>query len=107
MTLHILRIGSYSHDTVLRCFASLQANDGLILISEGVNLLRQAPRLAMQLAQTLAQTEKRNDVSVKLYALADDLAARAIKVTDSTVETVNIEQWVQLTLDYNKTITWQ
>lgn len=102
-TLHLLSIGCFEQHTVQRCFATVQAGDGLLLLSEGVNLLRQSARLRAQ----LAQLEQQLRAPISCYALDVDVAARAIASTQEGVVVIDAQRWVQLTLAYQRSMSWQ
>lgn len=75
------------------CLSALAQGDSVILIEEAVYALLQ-PELMKQLSN-----------SASLYVLDTDAKARGIAFVD-TVSAVNYEQFVDLTVQHDKSISW-
>ena len=104
MTLHIVTTSPFSNATFKSVFARCSDNDGIMLIQDGVYALNHAD-VVNQLTR-LQQT-----LGVACFVLADDLIARANQALPATTNTdmikrINMEDFVELTLNYKTTISW-
>jgi len=68
-------------------------DDGIVFMQDSCYSLKSPAVVALLAYQTF-----------KLYALADDMQARNIDAP--SVELIDYPQFVQLSLDYQKTISW-
>lgn len=97
-TLHIMNAAP-THNTQLNsCLRVLAENDGVLLCGEAVQALRGGSAAAQQL---LGCEQKYH-----LYALAEDVQARAIDTTQLAVILVDYPAFVGLTLEYARVISW-
>lgn len=104
MILHIVSTSPFSTATFNSVFARCSENDGIILIQDAVYALNHAG-VVNQLV-TLQQT-----LGIACFILADDLIARANQGQSATAESgkikrISMEDFVTLTLNYEKTISW-
>ncbi|PWB31895.1 sulfurtransferase complex subunit TusB [Pseudomonas sp. SDI] len=95
-TLHVLSHSPFGDDRLSSCLRLLGANDGLLLCGDAVYALQagSAPFKALQ-ARNLEQ---------RLYALDEDLQARAI--SNPAASAVDYPGFVALSLSYDKVNSW-
>lgn len=97
-TLHILN-ASPAHTIQLNsCLRVLSADDGLVLCGEAVQALRAGSAAAEQLLSC--------DRTFHLYALKEDVLARAIDIGDMPVSLLDYPAFVALCVDYTRVNSW-
>lgn len=89
-TLHIVSKSPQSSKALARCLQSLNSNDGILLIEDGVYAASQPAHVLL--------TKNR-------YALQDDLTARGI-TADSAIQPIDYATFVKLCAQYEKTVSW-
>lgn len=92
MALHLL--GSMNTEVVGNCLESLDSDDSLLLLGDGVYALSSEPSLS-----TLRTS------FAKLFALAEDVQLRLPNL-NSPVTLVSYAQWVELCVTSGPTISW-
>lgn len=97
-TLHILNTAPAQSSQLNSCLRVLSAEDGILLCGEAVQALRAGSAAAKQL---FACEQK-----YYLYALQEDLAARAIDVAQLPVTVVDYPAFVALTVEYARVNSW-
>lgn len=97
-TLHILNASSV-HDTQLSsCLRVLSANDGIVLCGEAVQALRAGSAAIDQLLAC--------DRAYSLYALEEDVLARAIDTKNIPVTLLDYPAFVTLCIKYARVNSW-
>lgn len=97
MILHIIRQSSTAHQGLHQCLKYKQAGDGILFISDGVL------NLCLQQNIPLLNTA---ELSNKLFVLDSDLTARNLSIHELDVKQISYQEFVELTLQYEKTLTW-
>ena len=95
-TLHVISHSPFGDDRLASCLRLLGAEDAILLCGDAVYALRAgtAPQQLLQAAQ----------LQHRLFALAEDVQARAI---DSTLAaTVDYPAFVELSLRFDKVNSW-
>ena len=75
------------------CLRSLRSEDAVIFIEDGVYNLQEMNARNIQIKQPG-------------FALLDDCLARGLNISDNTVDGISMDQFVALTEQYTKTISW-
>ena len=75
------------------CLRSLNQDDTVLLIEEGVYNL-------------LESNEKLTGIDQKILVLGDDCKARGIKIDRNDINTISIDEFVVLTEQCSKIISW-
>ena len=75
------------------CLRSLGPDDGIIFIEDGVYNLNEMIGTNIQVSQPR-------------YTLLDDCKARGLDISDQEVKGISIDQFVLLTEQYSKTLSW-
>ncbi|MFT4995445.1 MAG: tRNA 2-thiouridine synthesizing protein B [Paraglaciecola sp.] len=94
--LHKVSTSPYADSALSQCLSLLAADDGLLLLQDGVYALTHhvyQPQLA----------------HIKhLYVLADDLSARGVSndITLAHAMQIDFEQFVALSLKFNQVMSW-
>ncbi|MCG6657155.1 sulfurtransferase complex subunit TusB [Halomonas campisalis] len=95
MILHILNRPPSSSLTYREALASMGPEDRLLLIEDGV------------LGALPSQVRHFESVTGRLFALREDLAARGLDGhCDAAVQVVDVDGFVQLTEEADKTVSW-
>ena len=96
-TLHILAHSPFADSRLASCLRLLSADDGLLLCGDAVYALQNGTRIgqALQLMPS----------SIGLYALLEDVQARALQVPER-VQCIDYPQFVALTLQHGKVNSW-
>lgn len=99
-TLHTVNKSSFTHNTLKSCIAICAKSDGILLLEDGVfGALQNAPDAEALIAL--------NRKGVAIYALLDDLKARALEhKIASHIQLANYEEFVSLTLHHNCVQSW-
>ncbi len=94
MILHKVSASPFTSQTLALCLTRVAPSDGLLLNQDAVYAL-QDNKLLAQLAQLSA-----------CYVIQNDLDARAVKCTCETIQAISYDEFVQLSLHYNKVLSW-
>lgn len=99
-TLHTVNKSSFTHNTLKSCIAICANNDGILLLEDGVfGALQSAPD-----AEALITLNKKG---VAIYALLDDIKARALEYKIANhIQLTNHEEFVSLTIRHNCIQSW-
>ncbi len=97
-TLHILNASAAQDTQLSSCLRVLSANDGIMLCGEAV----QALRAGSVAAQKLLNCEQ----TYRLYALQEDVQARAIDTAEMPVTLLDYPAFVALCVDYTRVNSW-
>ncbi len=97
-TLHILNASPAQATQLNSCLRVLSAEDGILLCGEAVQALRVGSEAAQQL-QTC-------DRAYCLYALKEDVLARAIDITGMPVILLDYPAFVALCVEYARVNSW-
>lgn len=89
-TLHIV---SKTGQPFSLCLRTLRSNDAIIFIEDGVYNL---PEMTFQNIQ----------VKQPAFALLDDCYARGLDISDKPANGISVDQFVTLTEQYSKTLSW-
>ncbi|NNJ15017.1 sulfurtransferase complex subunit TusB [Pseudomonas putida CSV86] len=93
-TLHVISRSPFGDNRLASCLRLLGPHDGLLLCGDAVYALNPG-------SVTVAGL---NTLGPRLYALAEDLEARAISDTGATA--VDYPAFVELSLNYDKVNSW-
>lgn len=97
-TLHILNAAPTHNSQLSSCLRMVSSGDAILLCGEAVQTLRSGSAAAEQL---LACQQKYH-----LYALQEDVAARAIDTAQLAVTLVDYPEFVALTVKYTRVNSW-
>ena len=97
-TLHILSHSPFTDSRFRSCLRLLAPGDGLLLTGEAV----QAARAGAVTRQSLEALPE----GIDLYALDEDLGARAIDEIPPRLERVDYPRFVELCTQYQRTNSW-
>ena len=97
-TLHILNAAPTQTTQLRSCLRVLSAGDGIVLCGEAV----QALRAGSVAAQQLFSTER----EYRLYALQEDVLARAIDTQGLPLTLLDYPAFVALCVDYSRVNSW-
>ena len=89
-TLHIV---NKTGQPLTLCLRSLNPDDAIIFIEDGVYNLHEMACRNIQINQPG-------------FALLDDCHARGLNISDKAVNGISIDQFVALTEQYTKTLSW-
>jgi tRNA 2-thiouridine synthesizing protein B len=97
-TLHLLSHSPFSDSRLTSCLRLLNLHDGVLLSGDAVYALQAgtAQRQALELMPD----------AIGLYALEEDLHARAIRDLPARVRCLDYPAFVELTLRYAKVNSW-
>lgn len=91
MILHILT-QSPSSEAFSQCLSAVTKNDAVLLIQDGIYA---------ETDTDLAATGIKN-----IFALTADRQARGLNTTPEAISLIDYNDFVALTLEYDKTVTW-
>jgi len=95
MILHIVSASPYSSDALQRCAALFSAEDGILLIEDGVLALSDPDRC-------LAPFKDK-----RIYVLQPDAEARGMSADQhASFTAVDYDGFVSLTTQFTKTVSW-
>ncbi|MEP1445830.1 MAG: sulfurtransferase complex subunit TusB [Paraglaciecola sp.] len=94
MILHKIASSPFSHRALHQCLQRMQATDGLLLTQDAVYSL-----MDRELGTKLLQLKS-------VFVLKEDAEARGIGIEPSKIQLINYEQFVELSLKYEKVISW-
>lgn len=97
-TLHILNASSAQTTQLTSCLRVLSDDDGIVLCGEAVNVLR----VGNQALQLLIDSDR----AYCLYALEEDVLARAIDTKKMPITLLNYADFVALCVDYTRVNSW-
>lgn len=97
-TLHILNASPTQDPQLTSCLRILSAGDGILLSGEAVQALRAGSAAAQQLLAC--------ERTYRLYALAEDVQARAIDTQAMPVTLLDYPAFVALCVDYQRVNSW-
>ena len=95
MLLHIIKQSTSNSSGFSKCIKTLNTGDGILLIENGVYNLN-------LLADELENIAKNHSI----YILKSDATTRGITAFPDFIVPVNYEGFVDLTLEYSKSISW-
>lgn len=96
-TLHVISHSPFGDNRLGSCLRLLGSQDGLLLCGDAVYALQPG-------SEPLASLQARQ-LQGRLFALEEDLQARAI-VADDSVRAIDYPAFVALSLDYDKVNSW-
>ncbi|MBH3428305.1 sulfurtransferase complex subunit TusB [Pseudomonas alkylphenolica] len=96
-TLHVVSHSPFGDNRLSSCLRLLGSDDGLLLCGDAVYALQPG-------SEPLARLEASN-LQGRLFALEEDLSARAISAGDTT-RAIDYPGFVALSLDYDKVNSW-
>ena len=96
-TLHLQRSSAFNTDDFKQCLLTLKNGDALILLDDGCYCLGHA---------LLFDVNKMYD-SLPIYYIKNHADARAITISDKIAIAIDFTKFIELTFEYNSTITWQ
>ncbi|WP_311969488.1 sulfurtransferase complex subunit TusB [Pseudomonas baltica] len=96
-TLHVVSHSSFTDGRLKSCLKVLGATDGLLLCGDAVHALQTGSTAWLPLLE-VAQ-------SGRLYALDEDVSARAIYASEQ-VQRLDYAGFVQLSIDFDKVNNW-
>ena len=95
--LHVQRTSAFDKNDFAQCIATIQSNDALVLIDDG----------CYNLTHSMFNTLKNQYPDIKIFHIDDHAQARAVKIENSQSQPIAMAQLVELTFEYDSTITWQ
>lgn len=95
MILHKVSLSPYSHQSLFHCLASLSTGDGIILLQDAVYAATYQPFIS-QLAH----------MDCPIYLLSEDCQARQITPATTRLQQINYNDFVALTLAFDKVQSW-
>ncbi|AWL12002.1 hypothetical protein HMF8227_01528 [Saliniradius amylolyticus] len=95
MTLHLVTASPFSSPALEQCLAQLGDKDGILLLEDGVYALN-APSWQRRL----------NALNQPVYVLQSDCLARGMGESPALFHSVDMASVVELTLEYNNSLTW-
>ena len=95
-TLHVLSHSPFGDERLDSCLRLLGTDDGVLLCGDAV--------YALQPGSTACERLAASNLGPRLFALEEDLLARAI--ADSPARAVDYPAFVALSLDYDKVNSW-
>jgi tRNA 2-thiouridine synthesizing protein B len=95
--LHIQRTSAFDKNDFAQCVATVQSNDALVFIDDG----------CYNVTHSLFNTLKSLHADVKVFHIQEHAQARAVKIINSQSQPIAMAQLVELTFEYDSTITWQ
>lgn len=96
-TLHVISHSPFGDNRLSSCLRLLGSKDGLLLCGDAV--------YALQAASAPLASLHASNLQGRLFALEEDLQARAIN-TDDGVQAIDYPGFVALSLGYDKVNTW-
>ena len=97
-TLHSLQHSHDDQNWLARCLATVKTGDAIILLEDAVTISCHQPTL---------QEFNKLDISLSLYVINVDLEARGlIAQSNNLFEIVSYQEFVELTLQYDKLVNW-
>lgn len=97
-TLHILNASPAQTTQLDSCLRVLFAEDGIMLCGEAVQALRAGSTAFQQLQNC--------DKAYRLYALEEDVLARAINIADLPVTLLDYPAFVAVCVEYARVNSW-
>ncbi len=97
-TLHLLAHSPFTDSRLSSCLRLLGSHDGLLLSGDAV--------YALQPGTAQCQALELMPESIALFALDEDLQARALSELPSRVKRLDYPAFVELTLSYAKVNSW-
>lgn len=97
-TLHILNAAPAQSSQLSSCLRLLSAEDGILLCGEAVQALRAGSAAAKQLLAC--------EQEYQLYALQEDIEARAIDTGQMPITLLDYSAFVALTVKYARVNSW-
>ncbi|WP_394174422.1 sulfurtransferase complex subunit TusB [Thalassotalea litorea] len=92
--LHIVRSSGFTHNKLRQCVQTLMADDSIILIDDGVYNIHHPDMMPFLQKQ-------------KVYALQEHIQARGLTPVSDSIKLCQYDDFVALTIDSDKVITWQ
>jgi len=96
-TLHVISHSPFGDNRLSSCLRLLAPKDGLLLCGDAV--------YALQPGSAPLATLQASNLQGRLFALEEDLQARAINADDGT-KAIDYPAFVALSLDYDKVNSW-
>lgn len=97
-SLHIVSTSAYRTDALLRAVQLAAAGDAILVIEDGVYAAADTTTTNAVLAQC--------QPGVTFYALAEDLAARALPACAERFKTVDYAGFVELVCQHQNSVSW-
>lgn len=97
-TLHLLSHSPFTDSRLSSCLRLLGEQDGLLLSGDAVYALQPGTQVRQELEQLPA--------SIGLFALADDVQARALNNLPERVQAIDYAAFVALSLAFAKVNSW-
>lgn len=95
-TLHLLNKSPFLSNTFDTVLVFIHEHDGILLTGDAVYALQPNTVFLMKMKQ----------LPVTIYALNEDMTARAIDSTLDNIKTVDYSAFVRLCTEYKKVVTW-
>lgn len=95
-TLHLLNKSPFLGNTFDTVLAFIHEHDGILLTGDAVYALQPNTVFLMKMKQ----------LPITIYALNEDMTARAIDSTLDNIKTVDYSAFVRLCTEYKKVVTW-
>ncbi len=95
--LHLQRSSAFNTNDFQQCLLTLKNDDALVLIDDGCYCL----------SHTLLLKLQKSHNSVPIYYIKNHANARAISTDDNIASAIDLTKLIELTFEYDSTITWQ
>lgn len=96
-TLHLVRSSAFEKSDLSQCLSVLSKYDGLVLLDDGCYNIRHA-----LMSEFMALLNNQN-----LFVIEHHFVARGLTLNNNAIQAITPKQLIELTLNFDKTITWQ
>lgn len=96
-TLHVLNQSPFTHQQLANCLLFLAAHDAILLTGDAVYALQGNTQPCQQLQQL---------TNTQIFALEEDVKARAIQITIDHITLIEYPAFVTLCTHYQKINSW-
>ncbi|WP_077338590.1 sulfurtransferase complex subunit TusB [Pseudocolwellia agarivorans] len=95
--LHLQRTSAFDKNDFAQCVLSIKPDDALVLIDDG----------CYNASHSLFINFKKQNPTVAVFHIQEHAQARAIEINHDQSSPITMAKLVELTFQYNSTITWQ
>lgn len=96
-TLHFQRSSAFKTNDFAQCLSTVKPNDAIVLLDDGCYCLGHMLLLNMNKSNCL----------IPIYYIKDHAEARAVSTGDDFATAIDLNTLIELTFEYDSTITWQ
>jgi tRNA 2-thiouridine synthesizing protein B len=95
--LHLQRSSAFNTNDFQQCLSTIKPSDGLVLLDDGCYCLNHPLVLAFE----------KQHPAITIYYVNSHAYARAIEASGNNKKPIDMSKLVELTFEYDSTITWQ